>query len=115
MEIHSLSRTPNDLDLLPQEILKKAAECLKVMAHPIRLRMVEILSQGEFVVNDIAEICEIPPSQACEHLRLMKGHGFLDSERRGREVYYHIVAPNLPGLLECIRRNCKKTCESTES
>jgi DNA-binding transcriptional ArsR family regulator len=115
MEKHSLSRAPKDLDLLPQEILQKAADCLKVMAHPTRLRMVEVLSQGEFVVNDIAEICAIPPSQACEHLRLMKGHGFLESERRGREVYYRIVAPNLPGLLECIRRNCKKTCASPES
>jgi len=73
--------------------------------------MVEILSQGEFVVNDIAEICGIPSSQACEHLRLMKGHGFLDSNRRGKEVYYHIVSANLPGLLECIRKNCGGGCE----
>jgi ArsR family transcriptional regulator, zinc-responsive transcriptional repressor len=115
LENDRVSRIASGLELLPAEVLKRSAECLKVMAHPVRLRMVEILSQGEFVVNDIAEICEIPPSQACEHLRLMKGHGFLDSERRGREVYYYIVSPNLPGLLECIRRNCGENCERADS
>jgi DNA-binding transcriptional ArsR family regulator len=67
---------------------------------------VDILMQGEFPVHEIAEMCQLPPHQTCEHLRLLKGHGFLTSQRRGRTVYYRIIAPQLPGLLECVRKNC---------
>ena len=94
------------MTLLPDDFLDHAAECLKVMAHPARLRMVEILMQGEFPVGRLAELCDLRPHQACEHLRLLKGHGLLDSDRRGREVYYRIVSPQLPKLLTCIISCC---------
>lgn len=92
--------------LLPADFLASAAECLKVMAHPARLRMVDILMQSELPVGKIAELCELSPAQTCEHLRLMKGHGLLGSDRRGREVYYRIISPQLPALLTCIRSAC---------
>ena len=95
------------LSLLSMDILGDAAECLKVMAHPVRLRIVDLLMQNEFPVHEIANLCDISPDQTCEHLRLMKGRGFLTSERRGRTVYYKIAVPNLPSLIECIRKNCK--------
>ena len=96
-----------NLDLLPEETFEMAAECLKVMAHPVRLKMVNILMQGEFAVHEIAEVSGCSPNQTCEHLRLLKGHGLLSSERKGRTVFYRIASPQLPGLIECIRKNCQ--------
>lgn len=96
------------IKLLDIENLEQAAECLRTIAHPIRLRIIEILMQGEFSVGEIAEMCNLPPHQTSEHLRLMKGHGFLDLSRAGRVVYYRITNPNLPGVLDCIRKNCGK-------
>ena len=93
-------------ELLPLASLEAAAECIKVMAHPIRLRIVDILMQAELPVHQIAQMCELPPHQTCEHLRLLKGHGLLESVRRGRAVYYRINNPTLPQLLQCIRRTC---------
>ena len=95
------------LDLIEDAVLEKAAECLKVMAHPARLKMVNILMQGEFAVHELAEMTQTSPNQTCEHLRLLKGHGLLSSDRRGRTVYYKIAAPQLPGLINCIRNNCE--------
>jgi DNA-binding transcriptional ArsR family regulator len=100
------------LDLLPLDLLRDAAECLKVLAHPLRLRMVNILMQGEFPVHEVARLCELPPHQTCEHLRTLKGHGLLASDRRGRSVYYAIADPRLPRLLECIRAACECNEES---
>lgn len=94
------------LRLLKIEDLQTAAECLKIMAHPLRLRIVNILMQGRYPVKEIAEMCSLPPHQCSEHLRLMKGHGFLDADRHGREVLYRISSPRLPGLLRCIEQNC---------
>lgn len=95
------------LELTPLEPLGEAAECLKVLGHPVRLRMVEILMQGRFPVRKIAELCQLPPHQACEHLRMLKGHGLLGSHRRGREVFYEIADSRLPQLLGCIRAACR--------
>ena len=105
-----MSGEQENLERMDWTYLQKAAECLKIMAHPVRLRIIEILSQGRFSVGEIAEMCATPHNQACEHLRMMKGHGLLDSEREGRTVYYKIIAPQLTSLLACIRKNCPK-CE----
>ena len=98
--------TTDDLQLPADEQFEEAAECLKVMAHPVRLKMVAVLMQGAFAVHEMAEMCGTSPNQACEHLRLLKGHGLLSSQRRGRTVYYRIKSPRLPQLIECIRANC---------
>jgi len=92
--------------LLNDDVLEKAAECLKVMAHPVRLKMVNLLMTGDFAVHEIAAHCGVSPSQTCEHLRLLKSYSLLGSERKGRTVYYKIVSPQLPGLIGCIEKNC---------
>ena len=104
---------PKDNELMPMDVCRRAAECLKTMAHPVRLRIVEILMRGEYPVCEIAEMCELSPNQTCEHLRLLQGHGFLDSERRGRAVYYKIVNPRLSSLVHCIRSTCPD-CEESQ-
>ena len=98
-------------ELLSLASLEAAAECLKVMAHPVRLRIVDILMQADLPVHEIAALCELPPHQTCEHLRLLKGHGLLGSERRGRTVLYRIENPRLPRLLECIRSTCQEMAD----
>ena len=103
------TKTEKKLDLLPDEILEMASECLKVLAHPVRLRMVEILMQGKFAVHEIAEICKLNPNQTCDHLRLLKGRKLLDSKREGKTVYYTIASTQLTGIIQCIRKNCKLT------
>ena len=90
-------------ELLPVEALEDAAECLRVIAHPVRLRIVDILMQGEFSVGEIARMCDVQPHIASEHLRLLKGRGLLDGERRAPAVYYHVTDPRLPEVLRCIR------------
>ena len=94
------------LDLVPFGDLELASDCLRVVAHPVRLRIVDILMQGEFPVHELARLCATPRNQTSEHLRLLQGRGLLASHRRGRAVYYRIANPRLPGILNCIRKNC---------
>jgi DNA-binding transcriptional ArsR family regulator len=101
--------------MLAAEFLRDAAECLKTLGHPARLRIVDILMQGEFPVHQIAGLCELPPHQTCEHLRLLQVHGLLASQRRGRAVFYRIVDPRLPRLMGCIRASCDTPLVGTES
>jgi len=100
------SQRISKLTELSDNALDQAAECLKVMAHPVRLKIASVLMQGEFSVHEIAELVGATPNQTCGHLRLLQAHKLLSSERRGRTVYYRIASPRLPGIIECIGRTC---------
>jgi len=82
--------------------LGEAAECLRTLAHPVRLRMVQQLLRGRFTVGELAEDCGIPDNVASENLRLMQHCGFLASERDGRRVYYQVAEPHLKNILACV-------------
>lgn len=92
------SDTLIDLDRLSQ-----AAECLKILAHPHRLRIVEMLLANRFTVGELADRCGIESPIASGHLRLMQRCGFLAQERDGRNVYYRIAEPCLAKFMACIR------------
>lgn len=92
------------LKLSDLDALEQAAECLKTLAHPHRLRMVQMLMQDDFTVGELAEACGIPSHMASEHLRLMQRCGFLASEKDGRRRYYRIVEPHLKNILACIEK-----------
>jgi DNA-binding transcriptional ArsR family regulator len=96
----------NNVKIMNDVQLKKASECLKTMSHPARLKMVQILMQGEFAVHSVAAMCHLSANQTCEHLRLMQGRGFLTSRRDGRTVYYSIASPRLPAIIQCITAHC---------
>lgn len=91
-----------NLKLTDLQALGQAAECLRALAHPHRLRMVQMLLQSDFAVGELAEACGIPSPMASEHLRLMQRCGFLASEKRGRRVYYRVAEPHLSDILGCI-------------
>jgi ArsR family transcriptional regulator, zinc-responsive transcriptional repressor len=80
----------------------EAAECLKILAHPVRLRIVQLLLHGRFAVGELAQDCEIPDNVASEHLRLLQRCGFLSSQREGRHVFYEIAEPHLKALMACV-------------
>jgi ArsR family transcriptional regulator, zinc-responsive transcriptional repressor len=80
----------------------KAAECLRVLAHPVRLRILRLLLVGRFSVGELAEDCGIENSVASDHLRLLQRCGFLVSQRDGRKVYYLVAEPHLMPLMACL-------------
>ena len=88
--------------LTPLEALGQAAECLKTLAHPPRLRMVQMLLRGRYTVGELAEACGIPSHMASEHLRLMQRCGLLSCEKDGRKAYYAVAEPHLESLMACI-------------
>jgi len=94
-------RTPR-LRLTDMEALQQAAECLRILAHPHRLRMIQMLLQDDFTVGELADACGLPSPMASEHLRLMQRCGFLANRKDGRKVYYHVIEPHLKNIMKCI-------------
>lgn len=96
-------------DLLSLDDLQQAAECLRAIAHPRRLRVIEILLRGKFTVGEIAELCGASQPVASLDLRLLQHRGLLRSHREGRTVYYEISEPHLSSIFDCVssRYGCK--------
>jgi DNA-binding transcriptional ArsR family regulator len=92
--------------LIPEATLEHAADCLRTIAHPTRLRMLDLLQHGEFAVSEIAERCCISQSHASSHLRLMQAHGLVERQQKGKAAIYRIAGPEVPGIMNCIRKTC---------
>jgi ArsR family transcriptional regulator, zinc-responsive transcriptional repressor len=93
---------------IPPELLNRAAEALRVLAHPHRLRICELLLHGQVSVNDLAADLRIPANAVSQHLGIMKAHGLLGSTRDGKTVYYAVVDPRPAWILGCIRRHATR-------
>ncbi len=88
--------------ILTTEQLTEAAECLKILAHPHRLRIIELLLAGKYSVGELADACMIESHMASGHLNLMKRCGLLTSFREGHTVYYEIAEPCLKEIMDCV-------------
>src|SRR6187397_951995 len=84
--------------------LEQAAECLKILAHPHRLRMVQMLLQGRYTVGELAKACGIASHMASEHLRLLQRCGLLASEKEGRKAFYQVAEPHLADIMNCVEK-----------
>lgn len=93
---------PRQVSLTSLESLGQAAECLRVLAHPHRLRVVQMLLQDDFTVGELAEACGISSPMMSEHLRLMQRCQFLESRKDGRRRFYSVVEDHLVQIMECI-------------
>ena len=80
----------------------KAAECLKVLAHPHRLQMVEQIIRHKMTVGELAEECGLAQAVASGHLRLLQRCGLLRPEREGRSVTYVVADPCLKKIMACV-------------
>jgi ArsR family transcriptional regulator len=92
---------------LKVEALQKAAETLKILAHPQRLRLIEILErETEVPVHTLVEETGFPQAVVSQHLNQMRRIGLLTSRRQGKEVWYSITDPRALSILNCICTHC---------
>lgn len=91
-----------DPSLIDLKSLESATEFLRILAHPHRLRILQMLVRGRYTVGELAEACGIPSHMASEHLRLMQLCGLLTHQKDGRRNYYQIADSKLPNFMKCI-------------
>lgn len=95
----------SDSNPLPLDVLSKAAAVLRVLAHPHRLKIVELLLSQPMNVSELTARLSLAQNAVSQHLNFMKAHGILASRRKGRNVYYEVVHPQAKTVISCIRRN----------
>ena len=85
--------------------LERIADILRVIAHPVRLEILELLKEyGELSVAKMQEALAREQAQISQHLIKMKDKRILASRRDGRRIYYRIAIPELLEVLRCMQR-----------
>lgn len=92
---------------LRPEVLTRAADVIRLLGHPDRLRIVEVLEQGEVPVSDIVDRLALPQPAVSQQLSRLRAHRVVAARRQGNQVYYRIVEPKVAHVLNCIR-----TCDA---
>ncbi|MFW6225001.1 MAG: ArsR/SmtB family transcription factor [Bacteroidota bacterium] len=86
------------------EKLEFAAEMLKSVAHPIRLKIINLLIDYEKkTVTEIHKILNIEQAATSHHLGILKNKGILGSERDGKNCYYYLKQKKISAIIQCIK------------
>jgi len=84
------------------ELYELKAGVLAAIAHPLRLAVLDVLSDGEVCVCDIAERVGAKRSNISRHLAVMLSAGILASRKEGLQVFYSLRTPCILGSLDCV-------------
>jgi rhodanese-related sulfurtransferase/DNA-binding transcriptional ArsR family regulator len=76
-------------------VYSELARITKSMANPHRLEIIELLAQGEFSVEQIAEQVHLPIANASQHLQVLKQAQLVDINRQGNFIYYRLSNSNV--------------------
>ncbi len=87
-----------------QPLHRLKAGLFKALGHPLRLRMLELLRDGEMSVRDLLRELEVEPSTASQQLGILRAQGVVESWRSGGAVFYRIRDPLIGDLLDVGRR-----------
>jgi ArsR family transcriptional regulator len=82
------------------ELLDLSAEILKAIAQPTRLRIIELLRDGEHCVCEIFPAIGHEQSNTSRHLQMMLKSGILTQRKDGLKIYYALRHPEILQIVE---------------
>ena len=94
--------TPTALAGLRDDAAQQLADDFSILAHPIRLQLLDMLSRstGDVCVCDLEATLPVKQPTVSHHLRLLREAGLIDCERRGQWAYYFVRREAITALRE---------------
>lgn len=88
--------------------IEAKVKVFKALAHPVRLRIVEELADGEKCVCALLEMFSIDISTLSRHLSVLKNASVVADEKRGKNVFYRLACPCILNVCTCLEKSCLK-------
>lgn len=82
------------------------SELFKALAHPVRIRIFELLrtgEDGERTVSELHSLLEIEASSVSQQLAVLRARNLVTGRKEGTSVYYRVTDPRVFELLEIAR------------
>ncbi len=97
-------RNPN-VDAETAERLRRfKADFFRALAHPLRIRILELLRAGPLSVTEIQAATGAPGSSVSQQLAVLRSRDVVATERRGTTIIYRVADADLFELLDAARR-----------
>ena len=80
--------------------LERGARCLKILAHPLRLRILTAIGTGEACVCHLESLLELRQAYISQQLMILRKKKIITSRREGKYVYYRLVNPEVLDVLQ---------------
>ncbi|MEU4280578.1 ArsR/SmtB family transcription factor [Streptomyces tanashiensis] len=80
------------------------AEFFRMLGHPVRIRVLELLQHGPVPVRELLNVIEIEPSNLSQQLAVLRRSGIVISIRDGSTVSYALAGGDVADLLRAARR-----------
>lgn len=93
---------------LPEDLAELIARRFRVLADPLRVRMLDLLRDGELSVNAIAEQLEAGQQNVSKHLNVLADAAMVRRRKDGNHVYYAIADEGVFAL-------CEQVCGSLQA
>jgi ArsR family transcriptional regulator len=80
------------------------AEFFKTLGHPARIRILEVLREGEHTVSELVPKVELESSHLSHQLAVLRRIGVVTTRKSGASVVYSVVDPRIFQLLEVAKQ-----------
>jgi DNA-binding transcriptional ArsR family regulator len=90
------------------------AAFFKALAHPVRIRILELLVQGEMSVQQLQEVIGVEQPVVSQQLAVLRTNNIVASRKEGVTVRYSVRDPLIAQLLETARRIFNNHLVSTQ-
>jgi len=84
-------------------MLADAAEMIRVLGHPVRLRIVECLEPRERTVSELTGTLRLPQAIVSQQLAKMRAAGIVRCRREGTSRFYTVADERVVRMLDCLR------------
>lgn len=98
-----------------QPIYRLKADFFKLLGHPARVRILELLRDGERTVGDLQAELDLDSGGTSQHLTAMRKQGVLENRRAGTSVYYRVRDPRIFQLLDTARQILSTQLQETQN
>jgi DNA-binding transcriptional ArsR family regulator len=85
---------------MPHQLANFKSEFFKALAHPIRIRILDCLREGEKGVNELSEFLKIEPANVSQQLAVLRMRNIVIGRKTGSNVYYSVSDATLFQLLD---------------
>lgn len=84
----------------PDDEVRRAADSLRMLSDPTRIKILWALLQGETSVACLADLIGATPTAVSQHLSKLRLAGLVENRREGTFVYYTVEDPTIRPILE---------------
>jgi Predicted transcriptional regulators len=92
-------------DLIPSpEVQSLKAQFFKALAHPIRIRILEILVKGEVRVQDLQRVLTLDQPIVSQQLARLRSTGIVVTRKEGTTTFYGVADPEMTELLRVAKQ-----------